>query len=284
MNRKNLHKKIAISILACLTSATVFANGPWTLEAGQQSYSLTRVNEAFDEFWVGAEDRQFPDKGTVTQNTTWITGNFGLTDKLQVGIIVGHTTSEKDNAPDYSGMADSKLTAKYFLLNEYSSAPLSMAVALSGIIKGTYDRAVAGPSAPGPHGPGDKANGVELSFPMARSLGPVGLVGNLGYRKRTDDVPDDLFYSLGVGTNIGETFFIQGNYLSENGRDGIDIGSAEFTGANFYATREERDLVEINGTWTINNKWSLYGGYGDVLDGRNTGNSVIMYFGVNFQP
>lgn len=249
------------------------AEMPYVLEKGQKSYTLMHVSESFDSKWLGGVKSPI---AQISQQTTWLGMAYGLTDRLQLQFDTGYTQSKFD-ASDvrFSGVGDSRVGLKYFLLNEATGKPISLAIKSTAIIKGRYERSFAG----NPHSPGDKANGLEMSFPFSRNVGALTLMGDVGYRVRADDVPDDAFYSFGLGWHI-KRVFIQTRFQKQDGQGGLDIGVAPFTPNDFHRTEEDRSIVDVGLSYDTPYGFALFTGLGGVISGRNTGDSNIYYLGI----
>lgn len=280
MNKSlNIVTRILASTAALICSFVSLqsnAQSPWVLEQGQQSYSFIYVAESFTEKWLGDVSSPIAE---ISQQTAWVNIAYGLTDNLQLSLNTGYTQSEFDaSAMDFSGRADSRLGLKYMFMDEFQGKSLSASVEAAAIVRGSYERSSAG----NPHSPGDRANGFELSAPVAKFFGSVLVSGQLGYRFRSDDVPDQIFYSAAVGTNI-KPVFLQLRYLAEDSRDGLDVGQPPFTPNDFHLTEEDREVLELGAYVDVGRNVMLYFGIAEVLYGRNTGDSSIFYLGVNFK-
>ncbi|OUS25609.1 hypothetical protein A9Q99_20710 [Gammaproteobacteria bacterium 45_16_T64] len=263
------------AICALLTFSTVCeARGPWVLDDGQSAIFLTWVSESFDNKWLGLERSEIDE---ISQNTYWLQYRYGYGDNIEISLTSGYTESEKDNAEKkFHGRADSRLGAKFQILDEYADDSFSLSVEGALIYKGSYDR-----SSPGnPHSPGDKGNGIEMAFPFAKILGPVVIYGDIGYRWRRDDVPHDLFYSLAVGAGVTDNVSLSLQYSVVDGRKGHDIGDETHNGYNFHRSEEDRDIMEASVSWAATRQISIFAGYADVISGRNTGDSDIYYLGL----
>lgn len=273
---KSFFQKTSIALGLSVCSFCAIAETPWTLERGQYSITTTQVNEHFTDKWLGKEKSYIPE---ISQKTLWLSGSYGITDRLQISAITGHTSSEWEASDyDYSGRADSSIGLKYRALNQYEDDAVTLAFHIAATIAGSYERAAGGR----PHSPGDKADSIELIIPFSRSFSHFVLLAELGYRARSDDVPDEMLASVGSGLTLGP-IYLQALYRSENSRSGLDIAQAPFTPDRFHETEEDRTLFDFSITGTFLRNWSVYGGHANVLTGRNTGDSSIYYLGLSYR-
>lgn len=267
---------------AMLFSYSTYAASPWIIDPGRYSLSATTVFESFEDFYRGPEEVPFP-KEEASQQTLWLGYERGIAENWQIGLTTGYVESDAKapNSETFYGLADTKLSFKYMFLDEHGNdGPFSMSVQVGAIFAGNYDRSRANQ----PHAPGDKADGLEVVFPMSKKLGSVYLNADIGYRWRNNDVPDDIFGSIGLGVPFTNRFMGTLKVAEENGRDGLDIAGPGFTPTRFHQTQEDRTYVEIGSYFIINARFSLYGGLAQVIDGRNTGKSDIGYLGIEWTP
>lgn len=254
--------------------SSALAQGPWVLEEAQHAIFLTWVSESYDHKWLGLERSGIDE---ISQQTYWLQYRYGISNNLEVSVTSGYTESEKDNTDKvFHGRADSRIGAKYQLLDEYGDDNISLSIESTLIFMGDYDRSTPG----NPHSPGDKGNGVEVALPFAKMVGPVVIYGDIGYRWRRDDVPHDIFYSIAIGGGITNSLSLSIEYSVVDGRNGHDIGDDTHTGYIFHESEEDRDIVETNISWSVSQQSSLFFGYADVIGGRNTGDSDIYYLGL----
>ncbi len=273
--KKTIIKKTAVALGLSALSLAAFAEPPWTLEEGQYNVSMSQVNESFTDKWLGTVKSEIPE---ISQQTTWLSGSYGIADNLQINVITGRTSSDFDGSTfEYSGRADSSIGIKYRAFDQYQGSPLTLSIHVGATIAGTYERSAGGR----PHSPGDKADSVELIIPLSRSFGRYFLLSEIGYRARTDDVPNEKLFSLGGGVNIGPAY-LQGLYRIEDSIGGLDIAQAPFTPDRFHETEEDRTLFDFSLSYTFLHVWTVYLGYANVLTGKNTGDSDIQYLGLSY--
>jgi hypothetical protein len=270
-------KATIFALLVLLCPVALLAD-PWVYEPGEQSLTVFYVSESFDDIWIMGDDVHNTDFPQVDQTTLWVQYNRGLTHNITLNATAGFTQSEWAGSDyEYDGLADSKVGINWQLMNEYQGSPVTLSVAFAGTIKGTYER-----SAPGrPHGSGDKANALESSVSVARSLGRIVTVGEFGYRARFNDVPDEFFYSVGLMGSVTPSLSLGGRYQGVDSRGDLDIGGVGFTG-NFHETAEDYDGFSFDATWNFGFGHSVNAGVAGVLSGKNTGNSDVYFLGYSY--
>ena len=266
-------------LICMLCTPNVFAAVPWVYGEGESSMSLTYVDEHYDELWAG--DVKGPQPHTTQQNL-WLDYHHGISDKMMFSAQLGYTQSQIDLAgsKDFSGLADTGLALQYQWLNEFvGDSPITLSGRVGLIIRGTYDRASPG----NPNAPGDKANGLDLSFQLGRYvLENTALFGELGYRALTNEVPDEIYYHLGVSQLLPASFTLTGGYGAKSSRSGLDIGGPGFTGeVDLHKVKEEQEWLELDLRKDFGANISVDGGIVDVIDGKNTKASKIWF--ITFQ-
>jgi len=266
------------TLLALLVYPTIGAAvSPWFGEEDDKSISVTYVKESFDEIWKANTKGPLGGGNSIDQQTLWLRYEDHLDDDMAYSIITGWTKSEFGAATrgDFDGRADSLIDLKYLLYDEFSSEKSYPTVSVrAGItIAGTYPLSSAG----NPHSPGDRADGVETSLLLGRMLSNnFSVFGEFGYRYRNNDVPNDLFYNVGVSYQFENGLRLDSLYVVSEGQSGTDIGKPGFSPAEFEKLREDRSLVDIGLFYPIVENQFLGLNYAKVIDGRNTGKSDIL--------
>lgn len=266
---------------AALFSFPSYAEGPWVGETGEQSFTASVVYETYDEIYKADDKQNF--NADSQQANVWLEYSVAVTDRLTLGLTTGATWSrlEYDEgsgaaAEDFSGRADSSLSAKYLVRDEFaegSGVTLSVYGAVIG--KGTYRRSFGNSI----NAPDDKADGVEAAVKVGKVLDQGWAVfGDLGYRVRGQSVPDDLFFNFGANKKLSDrvSAFCRLDYTAA--QSGFDIGSDDWEadGTNpFHQVQEETTLLQLGTSVSINKRHSLGFILAALVDGRNTGNSRI---------
>jgi len=122
---------------------------------------------------------------------------------------------------------------------------------------------------------GDGASGLEVSALAGKYLADwLAVSGEVGYRVRDENVPEDLFLNLSGGVlldNIG----LSVNYKLVDAQSGLQIGGPEFSAPRFPEVEE--DIQFLSGTVSLNvsDQTNIGITYGEVIDGRNTAKSKV---------
>jgi hypothetical protein len=258
-----------------LSSMPAASRTAWVLPQGKFSLNLSYVFETFDEFWMGRTKAQLPDD--IEQHTVAVGLEYGLFDAVTVDLTLGYTRTSFSPADDLDGLNDTTLGVRWRVVDEFAvDSPYipTLTVRVGGIIAGTYDTVTTG----APHSPGDGASGVEMSLLFGKALGNTGfgLFGEVGYRHRLENVPDDFFASLGVYKTFLEGFIASFGYRRVQGLSGLDIGGPGFTPARFPETQEIFDNLEagLGYTDTGGRHYGLFGAW--TIDGKNAGEKTIV--------
>lgn len=264
-----------ISALSLLISHNCMAETPWLGEEGDQTFSSSFVYEEFIDFWKGKNKAKLG--SDISQWTVWLNYNYNLTDELAFSITSGYTNTHysPSSRGDFSGISDSKFSIKYLLNDEFSDSflPLTVTAQAAAIVAGTYQKASPG----NPHSPGDGANGLETSLLIGKMFDfGVSIYGELGYRWRDSEVPNDLFFSAGSAYQFLPDWSINARYIGIKGQSGLDIGVPPFNqNVGFPKLKEVVYAMEYGLNWNISFEHSLGFNYARVVDGRNTGQSDI---------
>lgn len=234
----------------------------------------------FDEFWMGTRKIDNPPNGkSLDQYTTYLGLEYGILENLAADLTVGYTWTETDAFGKDSdrGLADTSFGLRYRVLDEHneSAEPWwpSIAVRVGGIIPGSYDENF-------PFSAGDGAHAAEGSLLLAKEICPgFGVFGDVGYRIREADVPNDFLASGGIYAGYkGITATVA--YRHVQGLSGPDIGDPGFgVRFGFPEVKEVSQNVEAGLGYTDAGGRFYQVFYAHTLDGRNTGERDI--FGVS---
>lgn len=270
-----------LTLIIALSASLSYADGPWVGETGEQVVSGSFVYDTFDEIW--AADNEAGGPGEVDQVNLWLEYSLAITDNITIGFLTGVTSASLDrtdglDTEDFEGRSDTSLSIKYLLVDEFASDSglPTMAAKLSLISKGTYDRSAP----PNVHAPGDKSDGVELLIKAGKLFSNgIAAFGEVGYRVRGQEVPDDILYNIGFNLALTDTFSMFSRIGTERSRTGIeipDIVEGRYPGTDFHRLKEEKDTIELGGSVTLSKSMALSFVVANVFDGRNTGQSNIV--------
>ena len=266
---KHLAFTLGGAILVATSASAQFS--AWLPAAGETILTPSYSFSTFDEFWAGGTKVELPDD--MRQHTWAFTVEYGITELLAADATIGYTWVDAPAFDDEDdGLADTTFGLRYKIMDQDPDGfPLwpTAAIRVGGIIEGTYDENF-------PFSAGDGATGVEASLLLAKQICPnFGLFGDIGYRYRNHDVPEDIFGSVGAyATYYG--FTLSAAYRHVQGLDGDDIGDPGF---RFPEVRE------INRNFEAGLGYRDPGGryyqvfYARTIGGINTGEKDI--FGVS---
>jgi hypothetical protein len=259
-------------VLASSVSLPAYGQSPWLPRDRQLSINAAYTFETFDNFWKGREKTDFPD-GPVVQHTQSVGIEYGVVEDLALDVTMGYTWT-KSSAQDDEGLADTTFGARWRLIDEFQArwpfAP-TVTVRVGGILQGTYATGF-------PESPGDHASGIETSLLYGKALGNtgVGVYGDVGYRERAENVPDEVFTSVGVYKIFLQHFTTSVGFRHVGGLTGLDIEGPGFNADRFQETREISESLEAGVGYAhprgpylgVNLAWTL--------DGRNTDEEFVV--------
>ena len=275
-----MNRGLRSGLLFSLITAGSWAQSVWLPIQGQFVGTPGFSYSTFDKFWVG-RDRVSPLEDadeSLDQYTGFVALEYGILPNLSADATVGYTaTSETDTFGDSDdGLADTLLGLLYRVIQEGSVRP-AVAIRVGGIIAGTYDEDK-------PFSAGDGAHGLEASLLLGKTIGDTGFgaYGDIGYRFREGNVPEDLFGSVGVFKQFGEVFTpsdaitVSFGYRHVQGLSGQDIGVVPFP-----QVKEIVQLIEGSIGYTDRGQRQYQFTVANSVDGRNTGDKLIFLFSVS---
>jgi hypothetical protein len=268
--------KKSLLLAASAITATVplaHSQSAWLPAPSQLVATPGYTYQSFDEFWFGNDKVSLNPYDSI-QHTAFVVLEYGLCARSALDANIGYTWAESEafnpahkNQTD-DGLTDTRIGLRYNLLDEKSAeqawAP-TLTLRVGGIIEGTYEENY-------PFSAGDGASGVETSLLFGKAFGAsgFGLYGDIGWRWRNHDVPEDLFGSIGIFQSI-KSFTLSFGYRHIQGLSGKDIGEAPFP-----ETKEISQNLEA-GLGYRDHGGRYYQVYGaKTLDGRNTGEKWVI--------
>lgn len=265
-----MKKKIVVAVFMALPVIAAAEGSPWLPVPGATQLSVSFVHQACDEFYVGTDKAKLP--AEIKQDTYSIGVLHGLTDQLMVDARLSYAHNSFDVPTDFpiphgneSALGDSSIGVNWRVVDEFEHAEApTLTLRAAAIIAGNYDTGKI-------NAIGDGASGVELSVLVGKYLTPKFTVaGELGYRYRNHDVPDDIFADVNLGYSIASFVSVSAGYTATRSRGNLDIGAAGFSPSRFPEVREDRDLVKVGAAFAVAPRTSLNVNYGEVVAGRNT--------------
>ena len=281
----------ALSLLAAATAPAFGEGSPWLPAPGSGTVTFSYVSqEATDyersERWrsmSGAESTTIQLAGTLGLDTVWVNGTYGISDALALDFQLGTSDSQypgggpkHPDKDDLSGLQDARAGLTWRFRDEVVSSGPSMALRVGVILAGDYDTGYI-------NSLGDGGDGAEVSLLIGRYVGDRGVLSaEVGYRYRSDDIPEDIILNLTAGVLVGDRVGLGIGYRMTDGGSGLDIGVPPFAPARFPELQEDIDLLYGTVTVGLTGRANLGLTYGEVIDGRNTPNSEVFGLSVGF--
>jgi hypothetical protein len=277
-------QKLLLSIVAAAVFGAPAARAQlsaYVPEPGEFIVTAAYQWQYYNDFWLG--NKRFSLK-TATgfeeqrQHSAFVTLEYGIARDFAADATIGYSWAEFHQGPGRTSLTDDGITdttigLRYRLVNERVIlwAP-TITVRVGGIIAGSYDDAF-------PFSSGDGANGFETSLLLSREICPgFGVYGEIGYRWRDNNVPDDFFGTAGVWARY-RGFIASVGYRHIEGQSGPDIGDPGFgIDFGFPQVKEIQQNIEASLGYIDGGgrQYQLY--FAKTLDGRNTGDKEV--FGV----
>ena len=108
------------SLVAILTLSTFFANAQMMndgifMAKGNLCGGVTYMNDSWKNYWEGSLYRENKNLGTLTTQSVWLMGNYGITDKLNVMFSLPYITTKASagTSQGMSGIQDLTMSIKY---------------------------------------------------------------------------------------------------------------------------------------------------------------------------
>ena len=252
---------------------------PWTPLRGGGQVELAYTHQSADSLFAGETDAPLP--ADIELDSVNLLASYGLSDRIAVDVVVGYAESDfivdPGLAPEggLDGITDSFVGLRYKALDEIDGAPLTLTFGTGVTIAGDYD--VGAISAIG-----DGASGAQVSVAAGRQLDRFSLSGDIGYRFRGEDVPDELFGSAQIGASLTDRLSAYGGYVFVEADGDLDIGGPGFTPARFPEVEENFQVWLVGAALGLTDTLSASVTYGDKFEGRNTAQSEFIRVGVAY--
>lgn len=274
-------KHVMAASLVCLVSTPALANevSPWTPVGGGAEAEISWSRQSADTLNAGTTVAPLP--RDLDQTTIALDLTYGITDRLAVDFHGGYAKSEflvdPGLAPDggLDGLTDFTVGLRYKVLDEVDGAPLTATVGAAAIIDGGY-RTGALPAI------GDGGSGGQVALALGKQIGPFSLSGNIGYRTRSNNVPDEIFGASRLAVSFADRFSVFGGLSFTDSTSGLDIGGPGFSPARFPEVEEDYKLWLVGGSANVTDRLSLNATYGEKFDGRNTARSNVFRIGIGY--
>ena len=235
---------------------------PWLPVPGSTQIFAGFTHQSGDEFYLGTEKMPLGD--TLEQDTYSIGAQHGLADALAIDVQLNYAKINFGSGSE-SALGDSSIGINWRVLDEFDSTTKpTVTLRAAALIAGSYEVGKIDAI-------GDDASGLELSVLAGKYLTPgLTVSGELGYRYRSGEVPDDIWASANVGYSLASFVSVSAGYTATRSRGDLDIGGPGFSPPRFPEVQEDRDLIKVGAAFAVASSTSLNLNYGTVVSGRNT--------------
>jgi hypothetical protein len=268
-------------LIALAVTSPALANeiSPYTPVSGSGEAEVSWTRQTADSFNPG--DARAPLPVDLKLSTIALDTSYGITDKLAVDVRIGYAKSkftvDPGLAPDggLDGLTDIVVGARYKVIDEVDGGPFTATLGVAAIIDGGY-RTGAITSL------GDGGSGGQVALAFGKQLGPLSYSSTIGYRTRSNNVPDEIFGGSKLALSFADRFSVFGGLSFTDSTSGIDVGGPGFTPARFPEVEEDYKLWTVGGAASFTDKLSLNATYGKKFDGKNTARSNFFRVGLGY--
>jgi len=258
--------------LSFFSSITFAAGNPWLISPGTKSIQLSYVSQSADELYEGETKNPLPDD--LSQKTIWVDFAYGLADNMAIDARLGYSNFEfSPRGEDESGTTDASLGLTWRLRDEfiYDTGP-SVALRVGVTLAGNYTTEEI-------NSIGDGASGAEISLLVGKIIAPkLSIAADAGYRYRDSGVDDELFASVRGFYSLTNQLHASVGYSVVRADGDLDLGEPEFEGSGppefrgrYTQVAEDADIIELGIAYQFARRYQVGFGYGQIVDGRNTG-------------
>lgn len=278
----NFLAKTLLSTAAVVAfSPAAFANdiSPWTPAEGSGEAEISYTRQEADE--LNAGDTRAPLPRDLSQDNGSLAISYGITHRLAADVRIGYAKSsflvDPGLAPEggLDGLTDVFVGLRFKALDETDGAPVTVTLGVAGIIDGGY-RTGALPAI------GDGGSGGQVALALGRNIGPVAISGDIGYRSRSNNVPDEIFGAVNASISPASGVSLYGSLSFADSTSGIDIGGPGFTPARFPEVEEDYKIWLLGASASLTDEVAANIGYGEKFDGRNTAQSKFFRIGLSY--
>jgi hypothetical protein len=267
--------------LLSIPASTTLANelSPYTPVKGGSEVELSVSRQSADTFNPGKARAALP--VDLRQTSIVMDASYGLTDKLSVDFRLGYAKSKFAVDPvlapqgGLDGLNDVVIGLRYKLVDEVDGGPLTATLGASAIIDGGYRTGAI-------TAVGDGGSGGQVVLAIGRQFGAISLTSNLGYRARSNNIPDELFGGTQLGITFADRISIFGSLSFTDSSNGLEIGGPGFSPARFPEVEEDYKVWSIGSAISLTENVALNASFGQKFDGRNTARSNFFRIGLGF--
>ena len=261
---------LCILCLSWLGASLANADGsPWLPIPKSGSLGISYVSEDAETFYRGTTNVNLP-FGGLEQQSIYLSADYGVTDSIALDVQAAHVSVSGDapsppGPPDQDGWADVNVGATWRFIDEYiNPAAPSMALRVGVTVAGDYEAAL-------PTSTGDGADGVEASVILGKIFDDrFALSTEVGYRNRSDDVPNETFINAKAFVVVGERWILNAQLHKTMASGNLDIGGSGFSPARFPETTEDIERFGLGAEFNLTPAFNVGVSWFKVTDGRNT--------------
>jgi hypothetical protein len=269
----------AFTSLALATPAMANENSPYTPAAGGVEAEISYTRQAADSFNAGEATVVLPVE--LKQSTVALDASYGITDRLALDFRVGYAKSDFAVDPTLSPQGgledvnDIMVGARFKVLDEVNGGPFTATISAAAIIETGYTTGAI-------TAVGDGGSGGQVALNFGKQFGPLSYSSSIGYRTRSNDIPDEVFGSSTLAVSFADRFSVYGGVSFVDSSEGLDVGGPGFTPARFPELEEDYKLWNVGAAVSFTENLSINAGYGKKFDGKNTAKSDFFRVGLGF--
>lgn len=275
MNLKHIRHLKDLKHIVLLSSFTLSASlanadgSPWLPIPKSGSLGLSYVSEDAETFYRGESNVNLP-FGGLEQQSVYLSADYGLTDSIALDLQAVHVSVSGDapsppGPPDQDGWADTNVGVTWRFVDEHvNPAAPSVALRVGVTVAGDYEASI-------PTSTGDGADGVEASLIVGKIFDDrFALSAEVGYRNRSDDVPNDTFINAKAFVVVSPRLILNAQLHKTMAAGNLDIGGPGFSPARFPETTEDIERFGLGVDFSLTPEFNVGLNWFKVTDGRNT--------------
>lgn len=279
--RRNLYLTAGMAIALTATPALAGDVSPWTPVSGSVEAEVAVSRQNADQFYAGEVLGGIPTGAELEQDAVTLSLSYGISERLAADLTIGYANSKFPVVPGLApdggtdGLSDVKLGLRFKVLDELDGAPLTATIGAAAIIDGGYTTGALSAI-------GDGGSGGQFALALGKQIGPLSLSTDIGYRTKSNNVPDELFGSVQASFAVTNGISLYGGLAFVDSKGNLDIGGPGFSPARFPEVEEDYKLWTVGASAAVTGSTSVNLTYGEKFDGRNTAKSNVIRLGVGY--
>lgn len=279
--RRNLYLTAGMAIALTAPPALAGDVSPWTPVSGSVEAEVAVSRQNADQFYAGEVLGGIPTGAELEQDAVTLSLSYGISERLAADLTIGYANSKFPVVPGLApsggtdGLSDVKLGLRFKVLDELGGAPLTATIGAAAIIDGGYTTGALSAI-------GDGGSGGQFALALGKQIGPFSLSTDIGYRTKSNNVPDELFGSVQASFAVTNGISLYGGLAFVDSKGNLDIGGPGFSPARFPEVEEDYKLWTVGASAAVTGSTSVNLTYGEKFDGRNTAKSNVIRLGVGY--